>query len=59
LQYIGLDGKEILKVKLKEYIGMALARLIWLTIRTAGSVLGNRFHKMRVIRICENLAVSE
>jgi len=41
LQYLGLDGKEILRVKLKEYVRMALARLIWLTLRTAGSVLQN------------------
>jgi hypothetical protein len=59
LQYRGLDGKEILKVKLKEYVGMALARLIWLTIRTAGSVLRKRFYKMQVIRITEKLTASE
>ena len=46
-------------MKLKEYVRMALARLIWLTIWTAGSVLGKRFHKMRVIRITEKLAASE
>jgi len=38
---------------------MALVRLIWLTIKTAGSVLGKRFHKNWVIRIAEKLVASE